>query len=239
MSDDPSVIWKTIKEKLKGKCYKESCWVKQIAGNNVELMESFAPKSPDSWKNNKNEWLSDSDLSRVMQQYEKIYKCFEFIGPSPIDFDSKNKSKTSCVYNDLCNFSIKTQIMKNKNKIGIIFNLDTHDQPGSHWVSLFINIKKKWIFYFNSTGEPAEKEIKAFVNRVIEEGAQMNPPINFKFSENSPFVHQHSDTECGMYSLYFILQMLKDTKSPNYFRTHRITDKQMEKYRKIYFNEDL
>ena len=32
---------------------------------------------------------------------------------------------------------------RGKTKIGIIFNTDPHDKPGQHWISMFINIKKK------------------------------------------------------------------------------------------------
>ena len=37
-------------------------------------------------------------------------------------------------------------ISKKINKIGIIFNLDKHDESGSHWVSMFINIKEGIFF---------------------------------------------------------------------------------------------
>jgi hypothetical protein len=237
-SSDPHTIWKTIKYKLSHKCDKESCWVKDIVGENHELMSSFSPESPESWKKNMNEWLSDSDIRDVLKQYEKSYTCFEFIGPTPIDFDFKKKTG-ECVENKLCRFDLQKLIDKNKTKIGVSFNLDPHYKGGSHWVSLFINVKKGWIFYFDSTGDKIPKEVQMLVDRVIQQGLSLNRPIHFTFSQNSPFSHQKGDTECGMYSLYFILQMLKDDKSPNYFKTHLITDKQMEKYRKIYFNEEL
>ena len=238
-SSDPHTIWKTIKHKLTEKCDKESCWVKEIVGENHELMSSFSPESPESWKKNKNEWLSDSDIRNVLKQYEDSYKCFEFIGPTPIDFDFKKKTG-ECVENELCRFQLQKLIDRGKTKIGVCFNLDPHYKGGSHWVSLFINLKKRWIFYFDSTGDEIPKEVQELVERVIFQGKSLKSnPIHFTFSQNSPFSHQKGDTECGMYSLYFILQMLKDDKNPKYFNTRVITDKQMEKYRKIYFNEDL
>ncbi len=59
--------------------------------------------------------------------------------------------------------------------------------------------------------------------------------MKFKFQQNSPFVHQYSNTECGMYSLYFIIYMLiyKDFKI---FKTRRIPDKEMKYLRTILFN---
>ena len=35
-------------------------------------------------------------------------------------------------------------------QIGIVFNLDKHDQEGSHWVSMFIDLKRDGIYYFDS-----------------------------------------------------------------------------------------
>jgi len=110
-----------------------------------ELLDAFAPESPKEWKKNPNEWLSSIDILEVMNQYEKKYKCFEFLGPSPIDYDT-HQLYGQCVWDELCHFKLAEQIKNGKTKIGIIFNLDPHYKGGSHWVSLFINIKKATIF---------------------------------------------------------------------------------------------
>ncbi len=47
--------------------------------------------------------------------------------------------------------------------------------------------------------------------------------------------HQFSESECGMYSLYFIIQMLKD-KNKGYFLEHKIPDKEVFELRQKYFN---
>jgi len=46
-------------------------------------------------------------------------------------------------------------------------------------------------------------------------------------------------TECGVYSLYFIVHMLEDKLTGHYLKTHKIKDKYMQQFRKVYFNEDL
>ena len=94
-------------------------------------------------------------------------------------------------------------------KIGIIFNLDPHYKSGSHWVSLFIDIKKGKIFFFDSAGDKVPKQIKKLSDNIIEQGKQLHPPIQFNFDENHPKEHQFGDTECGIYSLFFIIHMLK------------------------------
>jgi hypothetical protein len=241
ITNDTKEIWLSLKKNMEKVCNKESCWLKQkfVDGKlDKEFKESFAPKSPKEWKKKPNTWLSSLEILEVMKQYEKTYKCFEFIGPSPIDFDLK-KMYGECVWDELCNFSVAEQIKNGKTKIGIIFNTDPHNKGGEHWISLFINIKKRKIFYFDSAGGEIKPEIKNLVDRIIKEGSQMNIPINFIFDQNYPVEHQYGNTECGVYSIYFIVHMLEDKITGEYLKSHIINDKYMEKFRKIYFNEEL
>jgi len=228
---------------LSNACNKESCWLKQkhdFGKINVKrvLEDSFAPKSPEEWKKNPNEWLTSVDIIKVMKQYEKAYKCFDFIGPTPIDFDTK-QMYGECVWEELCNFSLAEQIKKGKTKIGIIFNTDPHNKPGQHWISMFINIKTHQIFFFDSTGDPPPKEIMTFVERIQKQGQHLNPPVKLKFDSNEEVEHQYGDTECGMYSLFFIAHMLEDKVTSHYMKTHILKDEYMQKFRKVYFNDEL
>jgi len=225
-------IWKQLKINMQDVCDVESCWLKQqFISNDVDKELSsytFTPKSPKSWSKNPTEWLSSVDIDSVMKQYEKTYKCFDFIGPSPIDFDTRTMYG-KCVWDELCNFSLKAHIKKGKNKIGIIFNTDPHYLNGSHWISLFINIKKRFIFYFDSNGDPAPKEINALAKRIIQQAKELN--IDLTFKQNAPFEHQFENTECGMYSLYFLASLITDKHDYSYFMKHRVTDDMMKQMR--------
>ena len=211
-SNSPKEIHRFITEKMSGVCNKESCWLKQKAefGNlQSDIADSFAPESPVEWKKNPNEWLSSVDIMNVMKQYESAYNCFDFIGPSPIDFDTR-KLYGECVWDELCNFSLEHQIKNGKTKIGIIFNTDPHNKPGQHWISMFINIKKKKIFFFDSTGDKPMSQIMVLVDRIKEQGLNLNKKIVFKFNSNEGVEHQYGNTECGIYSIYFIVHMLEN-----------------------------
>jgi hypothetical protein len=240
-SNSPKEIHKQISGYLKDVCSNEACWLKQKAQFGVlesDLADSFAPESPTDWKKNPNEWLSSVDIMKVMRQYEKAYKCFDFIGPTPIDFDTR-KLYGECVWEELCNFSVEKMIKRRKTKIGIIFNTDPHDKPGQHWISMFINIKKKKIFFFDSTGDKAPPQITALIERIKEQGLSMNKPIKFKVDSNHGIEHQYGNTECGVYSLFFIVHMLEDKMTEHYLKTHILKDEYMEKFRHIYFNKSL
>ena len=62
-----------------------------------------------------NEWLTSIDILNVMRQHEKIDRHFEFIGPSPIDYDH-HKAYGECVWEELCKFSLAENLRKGKNK---------------------------------------------------------------------------------------------------------------------------
>ena len=235
LSNNSYIIWKFFDKILKNNCNNEKCWLKQdFIKNKIDpkqINALFRPNAPQSWKKNPNEWLTSNDIIKVMNQYEKKFPFFEFLGPSPIDFDKKLRHG-QCVWNNLCNFSLEQHIKNKKTKIGIIFNTDPHHLSGSHWVSLFIDLEKKFIYYFDSTGDSIPKQIKKLVERIKLQAENLNISLNYKINT---FKHQYSNTECGMYVLVIIILLLKNKIKLNYLNK-RITDKEMMKIRKIIFN---
>lgn len=251
---EPTLVWEKIKHQFP-KCDNDLCVLNQPAlsaakkttivskeatggTEQVDVTEYYAPKMPVEWKKNPTEWLSNIEMTEKMKPYEKAYPCFKFIGPTAIDFDKVLHDK-QCVENDLCHFQLATYLegKHKKSKIGIIFNTDPHNKGGSHWISLFIDIPKKLIFFFDSAGDKAPTEVENFVKRVMEQGQSMVPPIAFTFDQNYPNEHQYSTTECGMYSLYFIINMLEDKLTPEFLKTKQIPDEMMIAFRKKYFND--
>lgn len=244
MVTDPKQVFEELKTKLT-KCKKEDCWLKQLsAAEQTYLYEHlFAPDQPDTWNKNPNEWLTNEDIFKVLHQYETKYTNFKLFGPTPIDFNTRKKNK-KCVWEELCTFSLEEQIKQKKDKLGIVFNLDKHNEGGSHWTSLFIDITEQVIFYFDSASNDTPTEVTALVKKIRNHGKQLN--MKFRYYDNLKHRHQRSNTECGMYSLFFIITMLTsntefDTnmtmvKKLNLFRRKKIPDKYVEKYRDVYFN---
>ena len=240
VSVDPYIIWKSLRSVMEHEhaCKRESCWLKHLCikeglpSNIYDL--TFSPQMPKSWLRNPNEWLSSIDILAVMQQWERKYPDFKFIGPSPIDYDS-HKMFGECVWEELCEFSLKEHLNNNIRKIGIIFNLDPHDKPGSHWVAVFLNHDKKTIYYFDSYGEKPERQIKKFINTVIDQSRSLGH--KYKYLENKKR-HQFGHSECGMYSMYFITQLLQK-KCFEKFKRKKITDAYMLRLRKKFFNKPI
>jgi len=250
-SNDPREIHETIQKRLPN-CKRESCWVQKIARPAVKnkLMSLlFSPPQPKEWKTNPTSWLSNFDILGVLKQYEQNFPSFFFIGPSPIDYNARHtRNRSQCVCNHLCNFSLQQQYDKGIRKIGVIFNLDKHTENGSHWVSLFIDLDEKFIFFFDSSSDPPLKGIRTFMKTVVSQGKTMQPNIQFKKYANRHMEHQLLNNECGMYSLFFIITMLIREKDGKKLTTKdairlflgkrgRISDRDMNELRDDYFLE--
>jgi hypothetical protein len=247
---DPTKLWQILNDRLV-QCKKEDCWLNELDDPNLKKRIDryiFAPDKPYEWKRNPNEWLSNYDILNVLEQYEIQYPAFEFIGPSPIDFDTHlphSGTGQKCVWNELCHFSLKEKLARGKRKIGIVFNLDKHTQSGSHWVSLFVDMTRKFVFYFDSAGGKMPPEIATLIRRIQTQAEGMG--IHLKEYANGSHTHQYENTECGMYSLFFIILLLTGRPSHRGKRMslrrilhlllkERISDKEIEKYRDEYFN---
>ncbi len=205
-SDSVKTLWNKLDEKLKNVCTHEYCWTKQkFIDNNKEIKESFKPEMPMKWKENKNEWLNTLDIEAVMKQYEKKYNDFIFIGPVPIDFDHK-LHPGMCVIDELCNINLKRLLNNGKSKIGVIFNLDPHDKPGSHWVAMFADFdKENKVYYFDSYGYKEPNEVTRLMNRLKQQGEELNKNTTLHVNN---IRHQYKNSECGVYSMNFIIKML-------------------------------
>jgi len=231
----PKDIWSELKNKF-ADCPQELCWVDKIVKDKSlkhKLYNNFAPKTQDSWKSNSNEWLDSNDIKNVLQQYKEHYKHFTYLGPSPIDFDKKIRGV--CVWPEICKFSVKEHLKKGITKIGVALNLDKHTEDGSHWVGMFIDLKEKYVFYFDSSDGPIPKEVTAFTNKIVEQAKALK--IKLKKYNNKGMQHQEGLSECGMYVLYFIIHLLEKTKTVDDFRKKRIPDEEISSFRTIYFNK--
>lgn len=242
-------IIERLKEE-KPQCESDVCWlseIKDVSSRKKILKKFYAPKQPKEWRHNPDEWLSNWDILEVISQYEEKYKNFKFMGPTPIDFDSKDiYNDNNCVWNELCNINMKELINNGKEKLGIIFNLAKQGEAGTHWVSLFVDVNRKYILYFDSNGEDCPKEIEKLIKKIKDQLKDLNK--NMKVIYNS-LEHQKSNTECGMYSLYFIITLVTEEinekkikitdKLLSHFTKNRIPDQLVFKYRGIYYNKNL
>jgi hypothetical protein len=251
ISDDKKSLVDQIDKKLKNVCNDQVCWlrqdfVKQIESNEIHK-NTFKPIGPKG----KYEWLSTTHINEVIEQYMDKHKDFIFLGAVPIDFDDLPVLGIS-------DLSFKELQGGGKDKIGIIFNLDEHYKTGSHWVALYADLKNYNVYFFDSYGKKPEKRIRKFVSRIVKymynkkyhkdlhvkkvisdiKGGSLNKEI-FKELKNldvdyNKVRHQFKNSECGVYSINFILRLL-DGQTFKHISLHKTYDDKMNENRKEYF----
>lgn len=211
-------LYNVIRERLSDTCDDEYCFIEQgfVADEHKrELESSFRPKKPREWYKNKRTWLNTFDILHVMKQYEALHKNFTFYGVFPMDFQKNYPSSTQCIGSSLCTFHISDLFKRKKEQFAFVLNLDHHNQSGSHWVSVYGNLNPNknnfGIYYYDSVSNEPTKEVRQFFTQVatqVKEYFQENISKKFTIKFNT-VQKQFKNTECGVFSMVFITQMLK------------------------------
>jgi len=220
-------------------CWIESNLIKDNMKEEINLIanETFLPLGPKG----KRDWLSTSDIDRVLLQYENKFPSFKFFGAVPYDFDKLPQLEIYSVnFNDLVN--------KNKTEIGMVINLDTHDMDGSHWVALYANLVKNRIYFFDSfakkPGKRLTKTIRKILNFMYNRTNNTNVTLNnymcriikckqYDIRYNK-IQHQFKNSECGVYSINFIIRLLNG-ESFDEIESDIMKDDNMNNCRGTYF----
>ncbi len=225
VSGDDRKIHSDIKERFEKACgsgsLKEPCWI-----DNKELLDALRAKDPEMYKlvtkfalkpratKGATEWLSTTEIDAVLNQYMHFFPLFAYLGCVPSDhFDLHPE--------DLDTIQSK---MERAVTGGLVFNLDTTGGQGYHWIAVFIDRRcpiHSTIEYFDPTGNVPTGGIKRFLKDDLFE--------NYNLIVNKT-VHQRGDTECGLYSIYYILQRLKGV-TPREINSSPIADDSMIEFR--------
>lgn len=223
-------LWDSLRSVLSSKCgNKEWCWLDQNFAKDIKNSElkdyTFRPKMPKSWLKNKHTWLSTTDINNVMRQYERLYKGFVFFGPVPVDCPFGIK----CMLTELNPHELKRK--ENISRIGIIYNLDKHNEPGSHWVAVFIDTDNNEVNYYDSYGEIPPKLIQKFMNSIGLKMIENNNSPSLIYNDRR---HQYGHSECGIFSMNFLIQRLNG-KTMYDISQEKIPDKIMNKLRNYFY----
>lgn len=163
------------------------------------------PSQPTKWKEDPDMWLDSTNIESVMKQYEDAFDEFEFMGPFPIDFAApdpyQRTGEKKCLIREICGLRMEEALRQGTKSIGIIYNLDPHFKDGSHWVANYIDIPQHKCYYFDSYGYEPPKQIAIFMKWLTTQDPKMKLMYNARR-------FQHLGSECGMYSMYFIIRML-------------------------------
>lgn len=196
----------------KSRCKSERCWIERTSLDPRKkkeiLRKYFRPTMPDSWVKDPDQWLDSNNIADVMKQYEEAYPSFKFYGTNPIDFaapdpyDPEALVKNKCLHDEMCKINLKELLSMGKTQLGVVYNLDPSNKGGSHWIASFTDIPGHKTYYFDSYGMKPPPQIARFMRSLTLQDPKMKLAFNARR-------FQYGNTECGMYSLYFIIRMIE------------------------------
>lgn len=237
---------KEFADRLGEKCNTQSCWSEQ---NFIKRMPRIAQKelAKYTWRPNgpddSTEWLNTTHIDEVLKQYEVKYPSFYFGGAVPRDFQDHAPYKMDESF-------YKKLWKSGKTKFGVVYNTDKLGSPGSHWQASYADFENGLVYFFDSYGVAPNKEVRDhlkqlenFIRKNCKEITNINRNKNNLMKCNNVKVdynkeqHQKLGTECGVYSINFIVRMLKGEDFYAICKS-KVNDHVMEKCRKIYFQKD-
>lgn len=220
-------LFNQLKEKFSS-CNNQLCWLKKSdipQKHHQRIIENFKPIQPKSWLKNKYTWLNTFDINNVMEQYEKKHREFKFFGAVPSDCPSG-------IHCSLSNLDFNKFVKNKYHILGIIYNLDTHNQSGSHWIANVIDLKKNHLGYYDSTANKPNTHINKFIKSSLQKLEKLHKKKPQYYC--NPKCHQFGGSECGMFSMNFLIHYLKGHSCEDIFKM-KFNDKQMNELRNVLY----
>lgn len=165
------------------------------------------------------DWLSNIDIDDVLDGYRFIFFDYVLLDTIPVDYLTKYKD------------------FDTNKRYSIVINQSLSTETGSHWVCIFIDFPNQSIEYFDSVGEDPMRKytgnfkknmkfIQDFLNKMSKEYK-----LKIKINKQQ---HQYGNNDCGVYCLWYITERLKGKSLEELSKT-KVKDKEMNKYREIFF----
>jgi hypothetical protein len=220
---------KSLSKELADVCDDQMCWLKQEFVKIIEnpklneLKSTFRPIGPQG----KFTWLNTINIDEIMEQYEKQYPNFKYLRTVPLDFDHIEKSYR------LSMLDYKGFIKQNKTIFGTIVNMDKHNEPGSHWVGVVVDFNKGESNFLDSYGEEPPEEIQIYMNNMKKLYNDLyKKKMKIKYNDNR---YQYKNSECGVYSINFILRYLSG-HDMDFIINNNVKDDDINVCRQVYYN---
>lgn len=203
--------------KAKTSCDSESCLYRNISTlSESDLDDRFKKEGP--W--NTTAWLSNEDIDKnVLADYAKKFPRFKHQEFEMRDFEARKGELSKLNWLDLA---------KRYDSLGCALNTDKTGGAGEHWTAFYVDFKNGTVEYFDSAGQTPLHEFSEFAIAVADELSKIK-----KFTDEMvcKIEHQRENTECGVYTLYYILSRLHGVPFKT-FEFKRVPDDMMVEFRK-------
>lgn len=262
MSNNTDLVKNIVnKAKKELQCNSEFCVVthpefkKHVIRKNIISKKDLEQNAKQRFKikgpRNNVDWLSNYDIDTTLQDWA----CkFEDFFPCPFAMIDFNKT------NDYLNVLNLVDIYLGKyakictlgkinipcRTFGCAINTDVSSGKGKHWMAIFVDMRgPEWsVEFFNSAGDRPQSSIvqwmartKQYLDDFIQNnqngGLTTTKPV--KILTAASVSHQESNTECGLYTLFYIRCRLENVPHSRFLEDNEIPDESMIEFRKHCF----
>lgn len=187
-----------------------------------------------------NSLLSNIHIDETLQRWARVFTSFYCCPFAMMDFevngDKLGKIDIYDVFEGKVPLDIgnKEVVLRSANTFACVLNTDISSGPGKHWVAVFVDNRNPIcsIEYFNSAGNPPTKAVTRWMakakKRIVSKGGAA------EIVAVTDIDHQESQTECGVYTLYYVRRRLEGTPY-TFFFDRLVPDDLMTEFRKHCF----
>lgn len=215
----------------------------------AELSRRFKPKGP----RDTTQLLSNFNIDEVLQGWAVVFPKFYNFCFNMMDFERVGGSLARIDVADI----LEGRAPQDLGKMGgvvrrpcdtfaCVLNTDVSTGRGKHWVAVFGDCRGRgeWtVEYFNSAGNPPPAPVTRWLENSAASLTRLRAQNSKKYGAAGatplPLTdvrHQDSQTECGIYTLYFIRRRLEGG-SFSEFQGARIPDDAMIEFRQHLFRK--
>jgi len=245
-------------------CTSEKCWIKEVSNKLKkdeveELKDNFKPDMPKKWEEDPNEWLTTEDIENALNQYAEAYDDVYFYGALPIDFRKcsvsdlcsfnlkkhmkRKEHKIGIVFNTdesdedgehwiTMFIEIKPDSMQPMPMQRVRTKRKCRSQTSSKTKSGAKPEGEVEVYYFDSFGRKPPSEIKDLVEKIEKQAKKCKLQTHYRYND---ICHQRGDSQCGVYAIHFLDNLLTGKMTFPDYLSSKPTDKDMIEYRKIAF----
>lgn len=253
---------KELSDRLSNKCTEQTCWLRLdfVKTLDEEIVDNtFRPEGPSK----KYEWLSTTHINDVISQYQNIYNNFIFLGAVPLDFDNlpmlgiKNLNFDNLIKDGKTKIGLVINLDEHwksgSHWVGLFIDLekyciyyfDSVGKPPCKLIKKFITRIAKYMYYKKYSKElPINNIIKIFktlkniskekLDNFIDSKKYLKNFVNNFDIQYNHIQHQFNNSECGVYSINFIINLARGETFNSVINDIK-KDDIMNENRKIFF----
>jgi hypothetical protein len=208
-------------------------------------MKPYGPRDNTALLNNYNiDEVLDMYTDKIMDFHHINFRMIDFAQTEPDEFNKlyRDGESPEKIKSSLLTFLDPNFFRGQKKCMGVVLNTDIHTNGGKHWFALFFDFRNPAIItleYFNSSGNIPMEEVHEYLVKFQRKVLKEYPKSQCTIERVSSIQLQNSQTECGVYSCYFVISRAEGVSLKDFRNVCNtgIPDSKMIEYRKHLFRK--